>query len=212
MKRGLLFFAAACVCAVLSVLFMVKNYHHGGDELYSRALWVRQNGKMLDFVRDHFEPGAQVFQFVDDPECSDTFRYYIADVCRRECAGWFSMPVHVVRKGGYKALMRPPAEMGALLSKAQRGDLLLVPVTRANVSYIRMPLFSQASQLFPRIVPPGLQKRLRCIYSEYEQYKHASIPPQVESYLATNGRADVLTSLRQSGMQLGFGWQVYQVQ
>lgn len=212
MKRGIHFLLAAVVCGFLVVLFLAKNYGHGNDERLSRALWARQNGKMLDFVRDHMPSGARVYQLVDDPECSDTFRFYIADVCRKECRGWVSMPIHVTREGGYKVHSRTPAEMRSLLQQARSGDMLLVPVTRANVSYIRMPLFNRASGLFPGIVPPALQQRLRCIYSEYEQFKHASIPPHVESYLVANKRIDVLGSLRTSGLQLGFGWQVYQVQ
>lgn len=212
MKRGLLFIGVACGCAVVLVLFVVKNYHHGGDELHSRALWSRQNGKMLDFVRDHVAPGAKVFQFNDDPECAVTFRTYINGVCDKG-ADWHSLPMNVPRVGGkWDPANRSVGEIHQLFSKVQPGDMLLVPVTRANVSYIRMPLYTQASQLFPKIVPPALQKRLRRIYSEYELFKHTSIPPHIESYLVTNKRADVLKSLRTSGMQLGFGWQVYQVQ
>jgi hypothetical protein len=193
--------------------FIAKNYHHGNDELRSRTLWARQNGRMLDFVRDHAPKGCRVYQFCDDPECSISVARYIEELYKVEIRDWFSLPIHVPRiDGKWDPTNRPIQEIHSLFSKAQRGDLLLVPVTRANVSYIRMPLFSQASQLFPRIVPPGLQKRLRCIYSEYEQFKHMSIPPQVEAYLVNSNRRDVLSSLRASGMQLGFGWQVYQVQ
>ena len=213
MKRGILHIVALGLCGLFCVAFIVKNYRHGIDERHSRAQWTRQNGEMLDFVRDHVVPGAGVFQLVDDPECSITFRTYITGTRGKELRHWTSMPMNVPRiDGKWDPANRSIPEMKKLLSEAKRGDMLLVPVTRANVSYIRMPLFSQASRLLPHIVSEDVQKRLTCIYSKYEQYQHKSIPPQVRAYLAGSGKDDILASLRKTGMQLGFGWQIYQFQ
>jgi len=212
-RSGPVFLAVLAICLALCVSLVMMNYSHGKDERNCRALWVRQNGRMLDFLRDMTTPSTGVFHLCDDPECSVTFRQYIVDVSRKTPRHWTSMPMHVPRKDGkWDPANRSMREIQTLLSDAKRGDLLLVPVSRANVGHIRVPVFSQASRLFPSVVPPALRQRLRCIYSEYEQYAHKSIPPGTKAYLVNSGKRQLLASLRQSGLQFGFGWNIYQVQ
>jgi len=186
----------------------------GRDELASRALWVRQNGRMQERLAELVgNSGAiGVYQLCDDPECSVTLKKYVVEVLGKSPRAWFSMPMHVPRKDGkWDPANRSPAEMQALLGAAKSGDLLVVPVNRSNVQYNRMPIFRYAAQLFPGVVPGEIQRRLHCIYSDYEQFAHPSIPLHLEKYLLSNNRQDILSSLQKSGMQLGFGWQIYQV-
>jgi len=211
MKRGLIYYTAAAIYAVLLVPFVTTNYRHGNAERRARALWTRQNGKMLEFVQARAAKCSHVYQFCDDPESSESLGRYVMKVRRRDVGDWISLPVLISRTPKWHVVVRPVSEIHGLFDQAVAGDLVLVPVVRANVSYVRMPLYSRASQGFPQMVPQSVQTRLQCIYSEYEESKHKSIPPQVESYLKLNGRTDLLTSLKASGMQMGFGWQVYRV-
>jgi len=201
-----------CGLVLLTIHYGFINYGYARDEVRSRSLWIRENGKMQEFLRTLPQFPRRVYQFSDDDETSSTILQYLGKVSGCEIGKWYSLPRHVRWTHGRESRYRSQAEIEGLFAEAETGDIVLVPVNRANVWYNRMPMFRHASSLFPKLVPVSLQRRLRPIYQSYDQYRHRSIPLGIEASLVKQGRTDLLDGLRRTGMQLGFGWNIYRVE
>jgi len=202
-------FLVLAVMLVLTGIYVKQNWSRSRDEARCRAIWITQNGRMQSFIGALPYTPKRVYQINDDGECSLTVSRFMRGVCRKDVEEWVSMPFYLGPGGWKKPGWRSIEEMQGILAKAEKGDILLVPVSRANVRYNRMPVFAQASQLFPRVVPEPVQKRLKRLFYSFDQCRHMSVPLNIEASLLQQGRADLLAQVQREGLIFGLGWAVF---
>jgi len=207
-SRAAAFLVLAAMLGLAGV-YAKQNWSRARDEMRTRSIWIIQNGRMQSFLGELPYTPKRVFQINDDGECSVTVSRFMRGVCGKDVEEWVSMPFYLGPGGWTKPGWRSIEEMQALLSKAETGDILLVPVCRANVRYNRMPVFAQASSLFPRVVPEPVQKRLRRLFYSFDQFRHMSVPLNIEAGLLQQGKADLLAQVRREGLIFGLGWAVF---
>ncbi len=213
-RRGIVL---RCLCAALLatslaalVFYMVTNWWHGRDERNCRALWAIENSKMQNFLLTIASKDISVYQFCDDHECSVTVQVFVELTHRKPVKRWVTLPLHVLRNPT-RPVMRKMAEMQKIIAGVTSGDILIIPVSRTNVRYVRMPSFEYASQVPQHLISPAVAKRLERVYTSSIHYTHRSIPPHVAETLEKKDRMDLLKSLRKTGLNYEFGWHVYRV-
>ncbi len=203
-------FAALFVSVLFIVLFLFINYGPAHDEAECRRIWICENGKMQEFVAEHVSSDVSVYLLCDDYESAVTVRRYVEWVKEKEPHDWISMPAYWKSIDKFDRHLSG-GEMQKMLAQIETGDLLIVPLSRANVGYNRMPAYGNASRLFPNIVPQAVRGRLEQIYQSFQKFDHKTVPPMVVNHLKKNARTDILEKLKETGMTFGFGWAVYRV-